>query len=212
MATECFQKVHVSSNQTVTNGISPVWRNCKTRRSWKFICSTLFFMIELEHGLIMGLMFESLPSRNQTYIQPKSQISPSLSKRNIYKWQRRYIYIIWLYDESKRISQKNPLFSVGGFPVESPCVVPRSKGEEALKILAEGAEQQVAGSPGIPSGPSSDFSWHKTRFPKPGCLVHWKFSSIPQVVSCIIDYWLICMSLLHKSLLQAEKHSPEGKQ
>lgn len=100
MATECFQKVHVSSNQTVTNGISPVWRNCKTRRSWKFICSTLFLMIELEHGLLMGLMFESLPSRNQTYIQPKSQISHSLSKRNIYKEG------IWLYDYLKRISQK----------------------------------------------------------------------------------------------------------
>lgn len=103
-------------------------------------------MIELDHGLIMGLMFELLPSRNQTYIQPKSQISPSLSKRNIYREG------IWLYDHLNESPKKKPsVLVLGGFPDEFPCVVPRSKGEEALKILAEGAEQQVAGSPGIPS-------------------------------------------------------------
>ena len=122
------------------------------------------------------------------------------------------VYDFCFFDYLKRISQKNPLFSVGGFPWRISLWVPRSKGEEALKILAEGAEQQVAGSPGIPSETQQWFFMTQTRFPKPGCLVHWKFSSIPQVVSCIIDYWLICITLLHKSLLQAEKHSPEGKQ
>lgn len=112
----------------------------------------------------------------------------------------------------KRISQKKTSVFCGWFPCRISLWVPRSKGEEALKILAEGAEQQVAGSPWDTQRNSAVIFHDTNSFSETWLFGTLEVSSIPQVVSCIIDDWLICMTLLHKSLLQAEKHSPEGKQ